>query len=148
MELVPNVVSNLIALADALHAAGRTNEAVDIYRKARELAASHLELAGDDVDYMTSLAWTTAMTGDVDRAIELAQRAVELDPAYPYSHYYEALVQVRANRADEAIDACRLALDGGYPVAMLAAEPMLDELRGDPRFARLVAEHTEGGKER
>jgi tetratricopeptide (TPR) repeat protein/TolB-like protein len=148
VELVPNDESNLIALADALHAAGRTNEAVDIYRKARELAASHLELAGDDVDYMTSLAWTTAMTGDVDRGVELAQRAVELDPAYPYSHYYEALVQVRAGRPDEAIDACRLALQGGYPVAMLAAEPMLDELRGDPRFARLVAEHNEGGKER
>jgi tetratricopeptide (TPR) repeat protein len=143
--LVPNDESNLIALADALYAAGKTGEAEEIYRKAREVAASHLELAGDDVDFMTSLAWTMAMTGDVDRAVELAQRAVKLDPAYPYSHYYEALVQVRADRTDEAIDACRLALKGGYPVAMLAAEPMLDELRGDPRFARLVAEHNEGG---
>ena len=147
VELVPRDESHLIALADALHAGGKTGEAFDVYEQARDLAASHLEVAGDNVDFMTSLAWTTAMTGDIDRAIGLAQRAVELDPAYPYSHYYAALVHARAGHVDAAIESCERALESGYPVAMVAAEPMLDELRGDPSFAQLVAKHNEGGIE-
>ena len=88
-----------------------------------------------------------AMTGDIERALELSQRAVDLDPAYPYSHYYKALVDVRRGDHEPAIEAARLALENGYPVAMLAAEPILRELKNDSRFVSLLAEASFNGVE-
>ena len=147
VELVPNDESNLIALADALQAAQRVPAAREAYERARDLAAGHVEIASDSPDALMWLAWTTAMTGDLARAGQLAQRAVDIDPAYPYSHYYKALVALRAGDKDTAIRSCERALETGYPAAMLAAEPILEELRGDSRFARLLAEHNVGEEE-
>jgi len=147
VDLVPNDESTLVALADALQAGGREMAAREAYERARDLAEEHMGVAGDNPDYLTALAWTTAMTGDIERAALLAQRAVDIDPAYPYSHYYKALVALRAGDADTALESCELALENGYPGAMLAAEPMLKELRDHSRFAELLAEYNVGGQQ-
>ena len=87
------------------------------------------------------------MTGDIERAMLLAQRAIDVDPAYPYSHYYKALVALRAGNTDEALESCERALENGYPGAMLAAEPILKELQGHSRFTSLLAKHNLGGQQ-
>ena len=40
-----------------------------------------------------------------------------------------------------AFTAVEKALETGYPVAMLEAEPILKEMRSDSRFLALIAEH-------
>ena len=94
-----------------------------------------------DVDALTFLAWSTAMTGDTDAALTLIAKAIAIDPAYPYTHYYAALIENEAGRTDAAIDAAEKALANGYPVAMLAAEPILKPLEKDSRFRELLASH-------
>ena len=147
VDLVPNDEITLIALADALNAGGMPGAANEVYLQAGELAGERLRISGDNADAMTSLAWATAMTGDPDHALSLAQRAVELDPASPYTHYYKAIVASATGDAETAIDACEFALENGYPVAMLAAEPILGELQVDPRFVQLLAKYDRGGQQ-
>ena len=147
VQIEPNYNSSWISLGDALHVSGRADDAMTAYVRAGELAAEELGISGDNADLLTTLAWSMAMTGDIERAVELSQRAVDLDPAYPYSHYYKALVDVRRGNRASAIDAARLALENGYPVAMLAAEPILNELWNESHFVKLMARYSVGGQQ-
>ncbi len=147
LELAPNSTSHWISLGDALRASGDMRGSAEAYARARELADAEYAVSGDDVDILTYLAWATLMTGERKRAVELARLAVELDPAYPYSHYYNAIVALHSGDPAMAIDSARLALENGYPVAMLASEPILKELWGDSRFVELMATHSLGEKE-
>jgi tetratricopeptide (TPR) repeat protein/DNA-binding winged helix-turn-helix (wHTH) protein len=140
-QLAPNSNGSWISLGDALHVSGNIEDASAAYAHAGDLAAEQLSVSGDDADLLTTLAWSKAMTGDIDRAVELSRRAVAVDPANPYSHYYMALVDLRRGDDVSAIDSVRLALENGYPVAMLAAEPILKELWQDSRFVELLAKH-------
>lgn len=147
LELTPNSASHWISLGDTLRASGDTSGSSEAYMRARELATAEHAVSGDDVDILTYLAWATLMTGDRERAVELARLAVELDPAYPYSHYYNAIVALHSGDAATAVDSAQLALENGYPVAMLAAEPILKELWGDSRFVEIMARHSKGGQQ-
>lgn len=141
VQLAPNSNGPWISLGDAHYVSGNVEDAFTAYVRAGELAIEQLGISGDDADLLTTLAWSAAMTGNGERAAELAQRAVDLDPAYPYSYYYKALVELRHNDNTSAIDSVRLALENGYPVAMLAAEPILKELWKDSRFVELLAKY-------
>jgi TolB-like protein/DNA-binding winged helix-turn-helix (wHTH) protein/Tfp pilus assembly protein PilF len=147
IELAPKVLVNRIGLADSLRAAGQDQEALDEYAVSRELALEQLQVRTNDVEALELLAWAQAQGGDIYSAQATAHRAVELDPGDPYTHYYEALVKLHAGKTDEAIDAAGRALDGGYPVAVLAAEPILRDLWNEPRFVELMARHSTGGQQ-
>lgn len=84
------------------------------------------------------------MAGLPDEALAYVGRAVELDSADPYSHYFDALVKLNRGQVGEAVDALEVAVQNGYPLAMLAAEPILKELKQEPRFANLLATGNEG----
>jgi hypothetical protein len=49
---------------------------------------------------------------------------------------------------DAAIRALESALDNGYKVKMLAAEPYVQPLKADPRFRDLLLNYGSGGEER
>jgi TolB-like protein/DNA-binding winged helix-turn-helix (wHTH) protein/Tfp pilus assembly protein PilF len=144
IELAPKSIANRIGLADSLHAAGEVAEALDQYAISRELALEQLQVRTNDVEALEFLAWAQAQAGDIYSADATAHRAVELDPGDPYTHYYEALVELHAGNIDEAIAAAGRALDAGYPVAMLAAEPILEDLWNESRFVELMARHSGG----
>ena len=91
-----------------------------------------------DIESLTYLAWAAAMIGDTNAALVFAERAVDMDPADPYSHYYDGLVRLQAGDPERAIDALEQAAKSGYPVAMLSADPILKDIRDDRRFARLL----------
>lgn len=142
IELAPQNVASWIGLADALQASGDKNAARDAYARSLELAREQLGATGDELDYLMFMGWATAMTGDTEAAIAFVERAVALQPTFPYAHYYSALVHLRAGHEDAAVDAVRLALENGYPVAMMAAEPILKDMRQDDRFLALLEEFT------
>ena len=78
VQLAPNSNGPWISLGDALYVSGNVEDASTAYARARDLAAEQLRVSGDDVDLLTTLAWSTAMTGDIDRAVELSQRTVDV----------------------------------------------------------------------
>jgi tetratricopeptide (TPR) repeat protein/DNA-binding winged helix-turn-helix (wHTH) protein len=144
VELAPLSVANHIGLGDALFVAGYEREAQGAYAEAERLARDQLIATPNDVETLGYLAWAQAMMGD-DDAVVTAQHAIDLDPGDYYAHYYQALVELRAGDTAAAIAAAERALEAGYPVAVLAAEPILEELWEDSRFVALMARHSVGG---
>lgn len=147
VELAPNSSGSWLGLADALYFAGNRDEAERAYASVIDLSRKQLEVNSDDIESLTFLAWASAMAGLGEDALAYVSRAVELDPADPYSHYFDALVKLKSGRASDALAALELAVQTGYPVAMLAAEPILKELRQDSRFVRLLANKPQGEME-
>lgn len=139
VELAPNSSGNWIGLADALHFSGDVHAANNAYQKGMDLARLQIGVNQEDTESLTNLAWSAAMLEQLEEAAAHAKQAVALDPADPYSHYFAGLVSLKRGQSSEAVDSLTLAVDNGYPVAMLAAEPILEELQEDPRFASLLA---------
>ena len=65
--------------------------------------------------------------------------AVETAPELPSVQYFDALVNLRFDRADAAIAAIERALQLGYPRALLAADPQLETIRRSPRLSDRLA---------
>lgn len=140
VQLAPSSAGMQISLADALSAAGEEQEAAQYYVQTHKLSLARIDVNANDVEALTFLAWSSAKIGEQDAAIAHIERALELDSTDPYSHYYNAIVRLQGGETEIAIDALGIAIDGGFSVAMIAAEPILKELRGDTRFQALVAE--------
>ncbi len=146
VELAPSSVGFRNGLADALWAAGSTDDALEAYAASRDLAQKQITITGHDVEALSYLAWAQAMLGETQAAAATIDRAVELDPGDYYTLYYLALVELRAGNRGAAIDAVERALEAGYPVAVLAAEPILKELWSESRFVELIARRSVGGQ--
>jgi len=139
VELAPSSSGGWLALADALYFSGALDDADRAYRSVIELSRKQLAVNPKDVESMTFLAWSSAMTDSFETASVFSEQAVQLDPADPYSHYFRALVLLEMGDADGALESVKDAIETGYPVAMLTAEPILGELRQDSRFVSLLA---------
>lgn len=141
IELEPNDYLAWSNLGDALSIAGRDDEALDAFRRARDLADIRLDTNPNDPYPMMELAWVNAMLGDDQAAVSWIQRVRELAPDDPYSYYYEGLVKNQLGDADAAIAALSKAVDKGYSPNLLAAEPRFARLMGDPRFLAAISRH-------
>ncbi|HNP62445.1 MAG TPA: tetratricopeptide repeat protein [Woeseiaceae bacterium] len=138
VELAPNSGSSWIGIADALYFDGELDEASHAYEKTIELSRQRLGVNQKDTEAMMYLAWSLAMTGDPDEAAVYAARGVEIDPADPYSHYFDAIVKLKGGDTAAAIASLEVAVESGYPLAMLEAEPILKGIRQNPRFVDLL----------
>ena len=87
---------------------------------------------------MMDLSWIQAMLGNVDEARTLIDKARVLAPDDPYTHYYDAMIYLRAGNKTAALDALEIAADKGYSLQMMAAEPHLASVRGNPRFRAIL----------
>ena len=85
------------------------------------------------------MAWATASLGDTAQGLSLVGQAEEAAPNDPYVHYYKALIKAQQGAESEALDALQRAVDLGYPTAMLAADPLLDELRSRSKFDQVIS---------
>ena len=138
VELIPQQPINWVNLADALYQAGHTVEAEEAFRKGTDLAERRITVDKDDFDTICILAWGKQMLGDNQVARDYIERGMSIAPSDPYGFYYSALIDVQAGQYDAALDALRLAVENGYPVTLLAAEPFLAELRSNNEFQTLV----------
>ena len=127
-------------LGDALWVAGNEEEARAAFKSAGEYAKQALDVNPNDPFTSMDLAWIEAMLDNSAAARTLINRALKLSPDNPYTHYYNALVLLRAAETDAALTALQKAIDLGYSRKMLLAEPHFSSVRTDPRFPGLVNE--------
>ena len=137
-SLAPNdhlVWSNL---GDALSFSEQAARASQAFGKAEGLAESQLAVNRKDTGTMIDLAWIKAMLGKMEDAEQLIVRAQRVAPSDPYVYYIHGLVLTRLGEHTAALVELETAVEMGYPLVMLAAEPHLTDLKGKPRFAALV----------
>ena len=138
MEEMPNSASVWVNLGDALLFSSRPDEAVDAYRMAMKYAAEQLAVSPNSPDSLYRQAWATAASGNPEQATFFIDKALTLAPNNPYVRYYDGLIKHSRGEKSAAIDALQLAVEMGYPVRMLAADPLMLDLRGENRFIDIV----------
>jgi tetratricopeptide (TPR) repeat protein/TolB-like protein/DNA-binding winged helix-turn-helix (wHTH) protein len=138
VELQPNDHLGHSNLGDVLWAANRRDEAAREFELAETLATTLLTVNTNSPFTIMDLAWIKAMLNKHEEARQLIDKALNLAPEDPYSHYYNGMVSLRAGDRDAALKALQLAADMGYSRQMLTAEPYLEPLRSDPRFLAIV----------
>lgn len=140
VELAPNDHLAWANLGDALSFTSRKNTAATAFRNAEQLAERSLSVNSRDAGTLIDLAWIKAMLGKWREARTAIARAREITPGDPYVHFVSALVAVRAGDKESVYEDLRAAVDMGYPLKLLAAEPHLKELRNEPEFLALTQE--------
>jgi tetratricopeptide (TPR) repeat protein len=140
-ELMPEANFVWLNLGDALRFSSQPGQAADAYREAVRRSTILLEMDPSSAFDVLVKAWATAAIEDTEAARPLIDRALELAPNDPYVRYYDGLLKLEAGNKLPAIDAIGAAVEMGYPVAMLRADPLLGELHGDRRFERLLAKN-------
>lgn len=139
VELAPNDPLAWSNLGDTLWIGGLKEEARAAFENADRLATAALEVNSNDPLFLMDLAWITAMLDRPEKARALIDRAVAVAPDDPYGHYYSGLIRLRAGDPDGALSNFKAALDRGYPINLLAQDPQLESVRGDPRFESMTA---------
>lgn len=93
----------------------------------------------DSLDVLRVLAELVSRKGQVQRAVDLDRRLVELQPHDFLARYNLACSLARAGRSDEAIDCLSRAILLGYDdLAHMEADPDLESLRDHPDFQSLL----------
>lgn len=124
-------------LGDALWIAGDEQAAAEAYATAEQHLKGALAVNPNDAQLQMDHAWITAMLGRLPDARRRIDQVLRLTPDDPYVHYYSGLIRMRANDVEGALADFEQALERGYPVALLAQDPQLERLRGNPRFRRM-----------
>jgi tetratricopeptide (TPR) repeat protein len=125
-------------LGDALWNSGDRERAREVFQDALLLAEDAFDVNPNHPFTIMILAWIHAMLGDENEARALMDRARSLAPDDPFTHYYDGLVLARVGDIEGAIAALKVAVDSGYPIALLAAEPHLAPLHDFTEFLEII----------
>jgi len=87
---------------------------------------------------MSSLAQAYAAAGQRRKATQLLQRLKDLSHADYVSHYDFAIVHAGLGEIDDAFNSLEQAFDERGWLNHLHLDPMMDSLRGDPRFSAML----------
>ena len=104
-----DLAASLTALGNLLYAADRSQDAAPLLREAMQLRERLAERFPDDAAHQNSLAWLLANCADPslrnpERAVEVATRAVELDPARAASWNTLGTAHLRSGQYASAIE--------------------------------------------
>src|SRR5262249_2258948 len=121
-------------LGIALQRKGDVPAAIAEYTKAQQLS--------DDLFVQVLLAAAKAQSGEKDAAIQMLAELDELSQ-HRYVHlraYSRTLLSLSLGNRDEAIRRLEQAIADheSLTITLIKVDPMLDPLRGDPRFEALV----------
>ena len=132
LEMDPEFYYARWNLGQVLELKGRTEEAMAEYEKAIALNDDPLPLA--------LLGRLYARTGRRDEALKIVKRLRNAANTRYVSPYDFALIQMGLGQKDEAIRLLEQAYDerNGYDIAFIKTDPLLNPLRGEPRFEALV----------
>jgi TolB-like protein/Tfp pilus assembly protein PilF len=119
-------------LGQALQLKGQLPEAIASYRRSVEL--------DDDPEALAFLGQAYARNGQKDEAQKILARLTEEAKSRYVSAYSFALMFIALGDKDRAIDAMERAYreGAGNDIYLIKVDPMVDDLRGQPRFEALV----------
>lgn len=116
-------------LADALlWIPGRETEAKNAYKKARDLLTPLLDRKKNDVTLISRMGLYSARLGDTQAEPLLAQ-AIELAPKNANVQFRAGLAYELLGKRELAVTALTNAVELGYPIELIQAEPDLVNLR-------------------
>jgi serine/threonine protein kinase/tetratricopeptide (TPR) repeat protein len=132
LEIDPTFYYARYNLGIALQLKGDLSAAITEYKKAQQLS--------DDVFVPVLLAAAKAQSGDKDAAVRLLAELEELSQHRYVRACWRTFLYLSLGNRDEAIHWLEQAFADheGPSVAMIKVDPLLDPLRGDPRFEALV----------
>ncbi len=132
LEIDPRSFLAHYYLGMALQLKGRLKEAIPEFQKAVEL--------NHDPYSMSMLVQGYARNGQTDEARKLLARLNEMAKSTQVPEYAFALAYTSLGEKDRAIEALEHGFAGGNKsyLFLLPGDPLLDDLRGDPRFESLV----------
>lgn len=132
LELDPDFVPGRWHLGWALGKAGRHEEAIVEAQKA-------IELSGDNPLYVASLGHAYAAAGRDREARQVLGRLEGTAETVHVSAYHVAMVHAALGDGDEAFRWLDLAYEERSPwMGYVGVDPRSEQLRPDPRFARLL----------
>ncbi len=119
-------------LGEALELKGQLREALAEYKKAAEL--------DDDPGLLGLIAQAYAKLGERDEARKILDQMQQLATRRYVPAYGFALVHMALGEKDNALEWLERSYHDrdGFEIAFIKVDPMLDPLRGDPRFEALV----------
>jgi tetratricopeptide (TPR) repeat protein len=132
LELDPGSSYAHAVLGDVLALNGQLNEAVTEYKKAYEL--------DHDFHHLPRLARVYVLSGERDEALRLLSQLKEIQRQGSVWHYDLALVYTALGDKNQAIQQLEQSYQAGEAagIGRIKVDPMLDPLRGDPRFENLA----------
>jgi serine/threonine-protein kinase len=117
---------------------GRRAAATEAYRQAAALAEEQRRLDPRDPVLAAYLADCHAMLGEPEKARRLAEEAVALSTGDSEATAVVAGVYEELGDREAALHWLGVALRAGHPPGLIGTDPTFDELRGDPRWAKLA----------
>ena len=132
LEIDPTFYYTHYNLGMALQRKGDVPAAIAEYTKAQQLS--------DDLFVQVLLAAAKAQSGDKDAAIQMLAELEELSQHRYVSSYFRTRLYLSLGNRDEAIRRLEQAIADheSLTIIWIKVDPMLDPLRGDPRFEALV----------
>jgi tetratricopeptide (TPR) repeat protein len=139
VELAPTNAAYRGFLADAYRWTPELrDQAPATYRRAIELVRQDIKINPQDPELHARLATYFSAIGDRRHALDEVEGALKLDPASASVLYDAALVHEDLHNRDAALKAIEELLNTGQKKAEILASPLLEQLRKDPRFARMA----------
>ncbi len=137
-------------LADALLLAGTDSartHALATYRRAIDLARTHLPIVRDSSDVLSSIATYQVRLGQVDSAATLldrATRAVDIWSLGPDWRFGYGEVYLQVGQRNLAVELVASALRDGYGLVQTRNSPWLRAIRDDPAIRRAISDYGKG----
>jgi serine/threonine protein kinase/tetratricopeptide (TPR) repeat protein len=140
VELVPTRDQFWGNLGDAYACVpGKNGASAQSYKRAIDLGKAVLAVNPKEASVLGRLALYHARLGNKPEADAQIKQARLIAPASRDILWNAVLVYELAGQRDQALDALKAAIQAGQPLEEVRREPALENLRKDPRYARLVA---------
>jgi len=128
-----------VLLAQAYDSLGNTAEAESWYRRGVQILGERMDLNPDDTRALILGGVSLARLGERERAMDMAKRALAVDPDDSALLYNVACVYASLNENDDAIEILERAVDRGFGQReWIETDPDLASLRGTPRYEAIL----------
>ena len=138
VEMSPEDEMNMGNLADGYRSAGDKVKAAAAYEKAISLAYKELRVNPRDASVVGNLAQYYAKKGDLSQAKEFIKKARAMDRSNVNLIYIAAVVDTINNQPADAVKELTAALEKGYSLKNLTADPEFGTLQSRSDFQSMM----------